>query len=345
VAAAEAPAVVPTGFTAWNEHLDYYLTFYWNKRAWALHPGDITKAVRSHWLLYYPIPESYGASSSVPHSVKTPLERTTWYAYPNQVGTRTVGSMIEPARIGRVLDDGTSQIYENTYNAGGHVTSRTDPAGRRTTYVYAANGIDLAEIRQTTGTANDLLTTYSNYTAQHQAQTIVDAAGQTTTMTYNAAGQTLTVTNPRSETTTYSYNTDGYLQTVSGPVSGSAASLTYDAHGRVRTVTDPDGFMVTYDYDIFDRPVKTTYPDGSFDQTVYERLDPVGQRDRLGRWSYTSYDALRRVTATGTRSDARRHNSGVRVAVSISSSTRAVRRLRGSGTSSRASRGKCARMA
>ena len=37
--------------------------------------------------------------------------------------------------VGRVLDDGTSQIAETTYNSQGQVTSRTDPLGRRTSCV------------------------------------------------------------------------------------------------------------------------------------------------------------------------------------------------------------------
>jgi hypothetical protein len=45
------------------------------------------------------------------------------------------------------------------------------------------------------------------------------------------------------------------------------------------------------------RPTKRTYPDTTFDETVYEKLDAVQTRDRLGRWSRTSYDAVRRVTA------------------------------------------------
>ena len=37
--------------------------------------------------------------------------------------------------VGRVLDDGTSQIAETTYNSQGQVTSRTDPLGRGTSCV------------------------------------------------------------------------------------------------------------------------------------------------------------------------------------------------------------------
>jgi RHS repeat-associated protein len=39
------------------------------------------------------------------------------------------------------------------------------------------------------------------------------------------------------------------------------------------------------------------YPDATYEETVYNRLDPEKQRDRLGRWSHAIHDALRRVVA------------------------------------------------
>jgi RHS repeat-associated protein len=94
------------------------------------------------------------------------------------------------------------------------------------------------------------------------------------------------------------YDGSGRLLTVTGPVAGATTTYTYDAYGRLRTVTDSDGYTVTTDYDVFDRPIRQTYPDGTYEETVYERLDPVRTRDRLGRWTYRTYDADRRLTAT-----------------------------------------------
>lgn len=64
-----------------------------------------------------------------------------------------------------------------------------------------------------------------------------------------------------------------------------------DSYGRMNTITDSDGYTRTLDYDAMDRPTKTTYPDATFEETVYERLDPVRVRDRLGRWSHRTYNA------------------------------------------------------
>ncbi|MEQ1910052.1 MAG: hypothetical protein ABMA15_14595 [Vicinamibacterales bacterium] len=197
-----------------------------------------------------------------------------------------------------MLDDATSQITEMSYNAAGNVLSRTDPLGRRTSLTYASNGIDLLEVRNTTGGASDLVTEYASYTGTHRPESATDAAGQTTAYTYNTAGQVLTATNAKDETTTYAYNTGGQLLSVTGPVTGATASYTYDTQGRVRTVTDADGYVVTHDYDVFNRLTKTTFPDSTYAQWTYDRLDLASARDRLGRVTRSFHDPLRRLTAT-----------------------------------------------
>jgi YD repeat-containing protein len=198
----------------------------------------------------------------------------------------------------RVIDGGVTQRTRTTVNAQGHVTARIDAAGRETTYTYAPDGIDLLEVRQTRPGGSDLLAQYANYTATHQPQSVTDAAGQTTTFTYTAAGQVLTSTNAKQETTTYVYDTTGRLESVTGPVAGATMSYTYDGYGRVRTVTGPDGYTATTDSDVFDRPTRVTYPDGTFEETTYDRLDVATRRDRLGRVTRYYHDALRRLVAT-----------------------------------------------
>jgi RHS repeat-associated protein len=108
----------------------------------------------------------------------------------------------------------------------------------------------------------------------------------------------LTSTNAKNETTTYTYDANGYLTTILGPVTGATTTFTYDGYGRVRTVTDADNYTLTYDYDVAGRRTRVTYPDGSYEGTTYERLDPVERRDRLGGITRMTYDGARRVVAT-----------------------------------------------
>ena len=100
------------------------------------------------------------------------------------------------------------------------MTKTIDPVGRTLSYLYAENGIDLLEVRQTRDGANELLS-QTTYNAQHLPLTMKDAAGQTTAYTYNAQGQVLTVTNAKNEVTTYNYDSNGYQLSVDGALPGT----------------------------------------------------------------------------------------------------------------------------
>jgi RHS repeat-associated protein len=296
-----APASeVPIGFSAANRDLNRYVTLAWNKRAMALHPGDASAATVTRWLLTTSASHTGAVSVRVPQSIKRPLEGRVWYLYPGQtpaVGSDAIGSWRRPTTTARVLDDGASQIWQATYNDQGRVTSRVDPLGRRTSYFYASNGFDLTEVRQTTGTLNDLLVSYGSYTTQHQPQTMTDAAGQTTTLTYNAAGQLTAQTNAKGETTSYFYDASGYPSSIQGPLPAAVTTYSYDGYGRPRTVTEADGYFVTIDYDALNRRTKVTFPDGTYEEVSYDKLDVARYRDRLGRLTYIFHDALRRIVS------------------------------------------------
>ena len=205
------------------------------------------------------------------------------------------------------------QLQRYEYNALGKVIRETDPLGRTLVNTYADNGIDLLKTERVNGQSLDLLTSYT-YNDKHRVLTATDAAGQTTTYTYLTDGRLQTIVSPprgglsaAERTTTYSYYPDGdpaaragRLQTLTGPSTGQGApatTFTYDDFGRMRTVTDTDNYSLTYDYDALDRVTKVSYPDSTYEETVYNRLDAERQRDRLGRWTDTFHDALRRIVA------------------------------------------------
>jgi YD repeat-containing protein len=98
-------------------------------------------------------------------------------------------------------------------------------------------------------------------------------------------------------TTTLSYDGDGYLQSITGPVPGSTVGFTYDGYGRPRTITNSDNYTVTLEYDDLDRPRKVHYPNGTYEEVVWDKLDPKTYRDLLGRVTEVVYDAARRPTA------------------------------------------------
>ncbi len=288
----------PAGMNLFNAYLTYRNTFFWDKKAMQEAPGVYTSAKIYHWLHGSPNTGESGYVAPVLESEKAPLENRVWLNYENQPwgGGANQGMSSKPSIIGRILDDGTTQLTKFTYNETGAVTSWTDPVGRKLTYVYdSTNKIDLWQVSQTTNGANETLVkiTYNN---RHKPLTIKDAAGQTTTYTYNPTGQLTSVKNSKKEKITLTYNSKGYLQSVSGPVAGSTTAYTYDGFGRVRTKTDRDGFTITTDYDALDRPTVVTYPDNTYIQYVYDKLDLVHVKDRLGRWSHTIYNSLARPT-------------------------------------------------
>jgi RHS repeat-associated protein len=299
VAIPATETAVPAGFAQNNTSLNRFNSFHWDKLAMARYPGDYTKARIMRWLFS----ETYKVSGSL-SSEKLPLESRVWYGQAGDTMVHGVGTDSRPVKIARLLDDGSAQIYRYEYNAKGLKTRETDPIGRETVYEYDSNDIDLLRVTQKNGTNYDLVASYT-YSAQHQPLTTTDAAGQTTTYTYNAQGQILTVTTParagitENRTTTNSYDTTtGRLLSVTGPATGATTSYTYDGYGRIRTVTDADSYTATTDYDALDRPTRITYPDGTYEEIVYNRLDPERRRDRLGRWTETFYDAMRRVVVT-----------------------------------------------
>jgi RHS repeat-associated protein len=287
-------AQVPQGMTTFNQWLHARNTYYWSRNACATAYGDYSKARLFHWLH-----TADGASTAgILESVKQPLEGRVWYSYSGQAAPYyTVGDNNKPTKVGRVLDDGSTQLYSYTYDNFGHVTSEIDPLGRTFNYIYSTNGIDLLEVRQTRAGNNELLAKFT-YNAQHRVLTSADASGQATTNTYNARGQLLTVTNPKGETITYTYDPNGYCITVDGrlPGTGDVSTMTYDAFGRTRTLTDRSGFTLTLDYDALDRLTKTTFPDSTFLQRTFDRLDLSVIRDRAGRQTFLEHDNMRQLT-------------------------------------------------
>ena len=238
--------------------------------------------------------------SSVIESVKYPLERRIWRNYPGQqVGcggcSGSTGTLDKPRIVARVLDDGSTQSTQFTYNFRGKVTSVIDPTGRETVYLYDANGINIVAVQQkTTPTTFTNIATFT-YSAQNLPLTHTDAAGKTSTYSYNAAGQLTQVTDPLNETTSYIYDGLGHLTQIINPNNRTAASFTYDGFDRIATRTDSEGYTVSFAYDSADRITKETYPDGTTREYTWNKLDLASIKDRLGRTTQYSYDAVRNL--------------------------------------------------
>jgi len=289
----DPPLSVPVGVATQNGSMYFRSSYYWDRKASALAYGDYTKARRYQWLHT----EGLSLSSGALQDVKMPLEGRVWFDYAGQSGPANIGSSSLPNHIGRVLDDGTTQLYTYAYNLFGHATNVIDPLGRAISLIYDTNGIDLLEVRQTRLGKNELLSK-TTYNSQHLPLAITDAAGQTTTFSYNARGQILTAINANNESVAFTYDANGHLVSAHGPLPGTndTGAATYDGFGRIQSLTDLSGYTVTLVYDDLDRVTRVSHPDGTFSQFTYNLLDCAAFQDRAGRRTLFEHDNLRQLT-------------------------------------------------
>jgi RHS repeat-associated protein len=274
-----------------NYRLNARNTYYWDKKAMREVYPDHTKARIYHWLHDF-----FNSASAVGilESYKGPLESRIWFNYHGQPAGNEYatysGLLSQPFKIGRVLDDGTTQLWQYLRNALGLVTTSVDPVGRKFDLTYADNSIDLLQVRQTL-VGSELLATYQ-YNTQHLVTNITDTSGQTTKLLYNSVGQLTSFINANNETNTFVY-TNGLLQTIDGPGSGDSIQFAYDSFDRPKMATFPGAFYIATDFDSFDRPLTNSFPDNSKEIFTYDKLDLISYKDRKGVVSQWTFNPLR----------------------------------------------------
>ncbi len=292
---------VPQGMTALaNGFLQFRDSFHWNKHQYAIAgciPSGNCNYNDARILHFTHDANNSGLEWDTIESRKEPLENRVWFTYPGQVGGALIsGSYDLPNAIGRVLDNGQTQLTQIDYNSAGNPTELIDPVGRQTSLVYATNGIDVDSAVQTTSGGAETIASFT-YSDRHEPLSYTDAARQTTRYAYNAAGQLASLTDPLGEETKYVYNSTGDLTTIINADGKVAASFTYDAFDRVKTYTDSQGWTVAYDYDAANRVTRATYLDGTTEEYTYDRLDLASYKDRQGHlWRY-AHDADRRLVS------------------------------------------------
>jgi YD repeat-containing protein len=289
-----------------NQWLQYRNTFVWNAQQYAVSyntPNRYLGAKVIHWL--HADNTVVYTCSRIPESVKEPLESRIWFNYLGQVHNDfdspfAVGATNQPTVIARLLDDGTTQVWQYQYNGNENVTQVTDPLGRQLTMTYDTNGVDLLTITNTTTSGgkqySDSLLTLSNYT-QHEPEKIVAVNGQATTLAYNAVGQVISRTDPLGNNWTRTYNSSGYLTQIKGPSTPQTLeyNFSYDSFGRVSSLTDPSGESVFYSYDPADRLTRTLFPDQTSEAVGYTLLDLTSTTDRRGNTTQRKFDADREL--------------------------------------------------
>jgi RHS repeat-associated protein len=288
-----ADTVVPRGMNVKNDLLQWRNTFIWSPTQYAAAQTadglDYGKARALHWL--HTLDNS---TSRVLESVKEPLENRVWYDYPGQTQPVYVGTSDQPQHVGRVLDDGSTQLLAYEYNARGKLTKSIDPTGRTLLRVYADDGIDLLSVTNVTGGLNDTLVSIA-YDDKHSPSRVTAANGGTTNYEYNAQGQLTKVRDALGGQTALSYDARANLVAIDGPA-GARVAFTRDDVGRIASSSDAAGIQVSYAYDAADRRIQTMYADGTSLQFAYQLLDLASVTDSSGNHTDFTFDAERELT-------------------------------------------------
>jgi RHS repeat-associated protein len=305
------PNLLPTGMNVCDDYLQARDTFVFdaNQYAQATQGGTLNHALGRviHWLHS----SDTKNASRFKESEKQPLENRVWYNYPAQSTTggcstaiySTVsstnivinGSSNLPSVIGRVLDNGTTQLQTFQYNSNGNLTQATDAVGRQWSYTYATNGIDRLTTSNTTSGTQVL--ERRTYNSQHLPLTITGANGMTARYQYNSDGKPTRYTDQQGHATSFTYDGNARLKSITGPISTAKYAIAYDNVSRIASVTDPAGALVRFTYDAADRQVRATYPDGTITNRAYTLLDLTAFTDRLHQTTRYSYDADRELVS------------------------------------------------
>ncbi len=329
----------PSGMATTTSYRNYRNSFYWNKNQMSQFtgtsvngtiqaaPSDLDLAQWYHWLHGFSYADvgqggSY-VSSSIPEEIKAPLEG--WVSYYYGQGNPLIlypNNLARLMEVGRVLDDGSSQVSHLRYNQNGKITCYQDPAGRITVNTYTPDGVDVTGVYQAkaagqscdslNGTNQTLLASYTYFPqadplfGKHLVQTATDAAGNTTAYAYDRYGRVTQVTDALGEVTAFTYDSaTGKLASIQ-KANSTLASLTYDSTGRVQKTTDASNYTVSFGYDNLNRLISKTYPDGSSQQLKYTALDVSLFAERDHSVTRYNYDANRQLIS---ETDANNHKT------------------------------------
>jgi RHS repeat-associated protein len=322
---------LPDGMDVTDANIRFRNTFYWDKKAQSEHPGDYTAAHIYHWLHtasgemsgnleseksplessrtfynYIGQPDAVYDGTTILLTAKGRVlsddsSAVTQYDYDmsgtltditDPLGRKTtyVDGVFVPTDIRQKTGSSTYELLEHrSYFHSLKPTFTWDAAGEKSSFLRNARGQMIAAVDPKG------VTTVWTYDSDGYLQRI-DTLASGITVIYLFDGDVYGVGALPGDNPSEAFDDQGtYIESIDPTLCDvvKTTSFTYDAYGRVETVTDSDGYTVTTDYDDFDRPTTITYPDSTYQQIVYDRLDAVKTRDRLGRWTETTYNAVR----------------------------------------------------
>lgn len=252
--------------------------------------------------------------------------------------TRPDGAVrtLEHDAEGRLLrdTDGAGGVASYSYDDWGRIIAATDRAGRTTRYEYelesgmvtrviepgeritesiiearnSAEGLPLYYVTRRSHTGS--LTEYFDYDPLGNLTSYRQGTDVTWTFTYDESGRRLSMINPLGGQTIYEYNNRGRLHSVT----------------EVAAEPGETDKTTTYRYDIYQRPTRVEYPDGSMRTTTWDGWRIASVEDQDGPSRYLSYTPAGQVQSVSD-------SDGLRVSFSYDEGGRLTSQAEGDGGS------------
>jgi RHS repeat-associated protein len=279
--------------------------------------ASLNLARMRHWLLGTDLVTATESLSSERDPSPTPDGGTpglrTWYNYAGKSAPEVQATNVQVGCIARLLPDGNSQFttynyYPSNAPAGAGLVSDNEssfslPDGTigvlTNWFTYSTNNVDLLSVSNSAGQFVNC-----GYNSYHQVIFTTNSLNQVTTNTWDAATHNLAcVQTPGGGSVNLSYyatssvptSTSAMLQQVNFQPEGQTNTINSYSAGLPASITDDRGLTVTKSWDGLNRLTGAGFPDNTTVSNIYSRLDLVATKDRLGNWSYFSFDGLQHL--------------------------------------------------
>lgn len=284
------------------------------------HQYDATTGLRTRTI--FPEVDSVSAQETMTYNARGQMVTHTdptgiVMAFAYSDANETMLSVTRDAGVSRL-----NLLTQMTYNDAGDVVSITDPRGntmsfsydnmRRlkqitppsplsanvTKYTYDANGnrTKVERLAAASLSATTWQTINATYTVDSLLATIADPSSHVTELTYNSLRKLWKREDAEGRVTTFAYDQLGRLSTITDPSNSVAETRTYTNNGLLATIADARGKVTEFQYDAFDRLLKRTFEDDTFEQFVRDANGNVlTKTTRMGDDIDFVYDGLNRV--------------------------------------------------
>jgi len=213
---------------------------------------------------------------------------------------KQVSSPFRPSRVKRGL-------HYLGYDLGGRVTSVTTPDNSAVTTSYSGNTVTVTDQAGKRARASATVRAFDPGLRRSRTTTL----NYLTSYSYDALANLTTVTQG-SQTRTFAYDSLKRLTSATNPESGTIA-YQYDANGNLTQKTDARSVHANYTYDALNRniasPTRTIRrarpPSRGPTNRTNGKGRPAAVSSSVGTSTYSTYDALGRVTAVRKRSAVR----------------------------------------